>query len=316
MGEITDALRRAKQEREARRDAEPEAGSGAPSSQSTIVRAGLEAPPRVARPVPSRAPLSEAIPERVPEAIPLRDERDEDVDFAEISQERSTAWPARAVLLEPRKPYTERFRRFAVRVRQELQSRETRTVLITSALRSEGKTFTACNLALALASMSAGGRTALLELDARRPAIAAALGVEPQLGLEDVLAGMAPLAAARTPTDLPSLDLYLIRHAPATPHELIAGANLSGIFEELEKRYDAIVVDSPPILLVPDVSLVLAHVRTCIAVLRAGSTRLRSVRDLLDQLPAEKLIGAFVNDVSIPRNVDQYGYYSAPGESQ
>jgi Mrp family chromosome partitioning ATPase len=189
-----------------------------------------------------------------------------------------------------------------------------KSVLVTSPVRSEGKTFTACNLALALASMAAGGRIALLELDARRPSVSRGLGVAPRTGIEEVLAGEAALEGARVRTELPSLDLYLVRESPTQAHEILALPSLETVFWELGTRYDAIVVDSPPTLLVPDVSLILGHVDACIAVVRAGSSRIRAAREMFEQLPREKLLGVFVNDIGTPLRSEKYDYYSAEDE--
>jgi len=301
MGEITEALRRAKLRRDSKKEEDPDV-EGAPR-ESAVVRAGLNGPPPSER--------------AVPDAVPIDEVAKEDVEIASIPRTRSGSWPARAVLLDPHQPHTEHFRRFALQVRQELQSRETTSVLVTSSVRSEGKTFTACNLALALASMAAGGRISLLELDARRPAVSQGLGVDPRVGIEEVIVGAASLEAARIYTELPSLDLYLVREPPAEPHEILALPSLAAIFRALGTRYDAVVVDSPPVLLVPDVSLILGHVGGCIAVVRAGMSRLRAARDMFEQLPGKKLLGVFVNDISAVRRSEQYGYYySAEDESQ
>jgi len=250
----------------------------------------------------------------VPDAIPIDEVAERDVEIVSFPRARSGPWPARAVLLDPRQPHSERFRRFAVRVRQELKRHGMKSVLITSPVRSEGKTFTACNLALALASMAAGGRTALLELDVRRPSASYGLGVVPRIGIEEVITGAAALDAARIRTELPSLDLYLVREPPAQAHEIIALQSLEAIFCELGTRYDAVIVDSPPVLPVPDVSLILGHVDAYVAVVRAGSSRLKAARDMFEQLPRDKLLGVFVNDISMPRRSEQYGYYSAENE--
>lgn len=298
MGEITDALRRAKIRRDPRR--ETESSDASASRESTIVRAGLDIPLRAER--------------AAPEAIPTGEVAEEDVQIAPIPRTRSGPWPTRAVLLDPRQHHTERFRRFAVRVRQELKRHGMTSVLITSPVRSEGKTFTACNLALALASMAAGGRIALLELDTRRPSASQGLGVSPAVGIEEVLAGAADLGAARIRTDLPSLDLYLVRKPPPQAHEILALPSLERIFCELGTHYATVVVDSPPVLLVPDVSLILGHVDACVAVVRAGRSRLRAAHDMFEQLPREKLLGVFVNDISTPHHAAEYSYYSAENE--
>ena len=128
-------------------------------------------------------------------------------------------------------------------------------------------------------------------------------------------AGASALEAARIRTELPSLDLYLVREA-AEPHEILALPSLEVVFWELGTRYDAVVVDSPPVLPVPDVSLILGHVDACVAVVRAGTTRVRAARDMFEQLPREKLLGVFVNDIGTPLGSEKYGYYSAEDESQ
>jgi Mrp family chromosome partitioning ATPase len=298
VGEITDALRRAKQKRDSSRETDPRAEEA--PRESTIVRAGLDLPPPTAR--------------TIPEPIPIDELPAEAVQVAPIPRTRSGPWPARAVLLDPHQPHTERFRHFALRVRKELQRRDTQSVLITSPIRSEGKTFTVCNLALALASMAAGQRTALLELDARRPSVSLGLGVEPRVGIEEVLTGAAALEAARIRTELPSLDLYLVREPPAQAHEILALPSLATVFRDLGTRYDAVVVDSPPVLPVPDVSLILSRVDAYVAVVRAGKSRLRTTREMFEQLSRDKLIGVFVNDISMPHGSEKYDYYSAEGE--
>ncbi|MFQ5418489.1 MAG: CpsD/CapB family tyrosine-protein kinase, partial [Myxococcota bacterium] len=251
MGEITEALRRAKDQRESRR--EPGARTGDEVvADSTAARAGIDGP------TPGPSPAARPAPE------PVRRETGDAP--AAISRERDETWPARAVLLDPRQPHTERFRRFALRVRHAFQRMDTHSLLVTSSLRSEGKTFTSCNLALAFASMAAAERIALLELDTRRPSVARSLGVAPRAGVEEVLAGSASLDDVRVRTELPSLDLFLVREPPERAHELLALPSLADLLRELGRRYDAVIVDSPPLLLVPDVPLIVEHVGACIAV--------------------------------------------------
>jgi len=302
MGEITEALRRARNQRNPGR--EQGAQRTEPASPSAVTRAGFDTPVAAPQrePAPAAAPGSTAVAH--------------DAVVVAISRIRTELWPDRAVLLEPREPHAERFRRFAVRVRDELERRQRHSVVVTSAQRAEGKTFTVCNLALALASLPVAGRIALLELDLRRPAAAAALGVTPQVGVEEVISGAAPLGAARMQTDLESLDLYLVRDPAPEAHRLLAHPCLARLLFDLEQRYDQIVIDSPPVLLVPDVSMIIGHVGGCIAVLRAGYTRVGTARDMLDQLPEEKLLGVFANDVTVPRNARAYAYYATEDEEK
>ena len=112
MGEITEALRRARQESQGLDTAPPEPG---PEPVA----------PRRLRPEPSA-------------------KRD---DAVEISREHSGTWPARVVVIDERGAASEYYRHFALRVLRAMKERRARSVLVTSALREEGKTTTACNLA-------------------------------------------------------------------------------------------------------------------------------------------------------------------------
>jgi Mrp family chromosome partitioning ATPase len=212
------------------------------------------------------------------------------------------------VLGEQRGVFAERFRHFALRVRRELERRATRTVLITSAVREDGKTTTASNLTLALASMSAGRRNALVELDLRKPGLSQALGVErPSVGFEAVLRGDAPLQDSRLQVNS-ALDLFLVGRPITQAHEVLASAQLGIALGELSRRYDTIVLDTPPVLVVPDVSLIVSHVEACVTVARIGATPRSAFRSMLEELPGEKIIGAFLNSVRSPRRFGRYGY--------
>jgi len=204
---------------------------------------------------------------------------------------------------------TEAYRHFALRVRRELDTLGHRSIMIVSALRQEGKTTTSCNLALALSSMAGERRIALVDLDLRRPSIGGSFDIRPKLGIESVLYGNAALAEACIPTDLASLDLYPVAAPVHSPHELLAGPPLVKLMRSLHENYDLVVIDSPPILLVPDTSLIIPHVGGCIAVLRSRRTKRESFKQMLSMLPPQKLIGTLLNDAHMPRHTKEYGYY-------
>ena len=67
-------------------------------------------------------------------------------------------------------------------------------------------------------------------------------------------------------------------------------------------------------LVVPDVSLILPHVEACVTVVRNCATPLSAIRGMLDILPEEKIVGAFLNDAREPRHFGSYDYYSGYGE--
>lgn len=226
-----------------------------------------------------------------------------------IPTSRAHAWRARAVLVEPASDIAESYRHFAIRVQRALRERSARSVLVTSPVRNEGKTTTACNLALALASMSTGRRIALLELDLRRPSGALQLDVEEHTGVEDALEGNASLAQVREATQIPELDLYLARGPARAPLVAISSRRIGAIVRELVGQYDTVVIDSPPVLPVPDVPLILPFVDAVVLVARTGVSRVSAMRETIDSIGREKLVGVFLNERRMPRHRRYEGYY-------
>lgn len=228
---------------------------------------------------------------------------------APIAAFREEPSEARAVLGNLSGPPVDRFRHFALQVRRSLDARGARSVLITSALESEGKTLVTCNLALALASMAGEHRIALLDLDLHHPSVATTFGVEPGPGIETVLLGKKDLRSARVRTDLPALDLYPIARSVSRPHEVLARPSFRALIHDLSREYSTVVCDSPPALPAPDVELIAPHVGACVLVAKAGFTRRLAFREMMKMLPRENLIGTFLNFSSPPRHERNYARY-------
>ena len=316
MGEIADALRRASDAPVARRPA--------PVRRPTLIRpAEVEPVPRresAAAPEVEPAPRREsatapeverslrqrsaAPPER--EAAPTRETApapEENTPTGEVVAIDKLAPQNSAIVLEPGAAWEE-CRRLALSVRSELATRGARTVAITSALAQEGKTTAACNLAIALASLDEGCKVALVDLDLRTPAIAASLGIVQGCGIEKVLRGGVPLESARVFVRNPALDVFPAFVPQRAAHSLLVLTSYVGIMQRLSQNYDVVVVDTPPSLLVPDTNLILAHVDACIPVARAGRTRTRNFRKMLDLLPGERILGGLLNAARAPHDTN------------
>jgi capsular exopolysaccharide synthesis family protein len=279
LGEISDALRRAREG--LRRE---------PASASVAVAA---APP---------APLREAASANY---APLRDA----ANAVTIPTDPEGDWHGRAVLAAPRSEIAEGYRHFAIRLQRKLKEMGARSVIVTSAARGEGKTTTASNLAQALASMSSGRRIAFIELDVRRPSASRAFGITPQVGIERVLVGQARVAEACMHTQLPELDLYLVAAPARDPLGALSAATTGQMLRDLARQYDLLVIDSPPVLPVPDVPLLAAHVDAVLLVARNGVSRRAALRETIESVGDAKLIGVFLNEGKTPRHRRYYGYY-------
>jgi len=178
-----------------------------------------------------------------------------------------------------------------------------KTILITSAIASEGKSTTAANLAVALAR--AGRRVALVDLDLRDPYIAALFQIEGQPGVTGVATGAvsiheavvrAPVrphtSASREVEDGRVLDVLPSGVTPADPAAFLTANVLGAIVHHLRDAYDIVVIDSPPALPVGDAMTLTGLVDAVIVIVRAGVVgrpSLVELRRLLDAAPCETL---------------------------
>ena len=147
--------------------------------------------------------------------------------------------------------------------------------VVTSALPEEGKSTTACNLAIALAQ--GGEHVILVEADLRRPRIPEYLKVERSVGLTTVLVGRIDLDEA-IQTPIPGLDVLTSGSNPPNPAELLKTQAMSNLIDVLRRRYDVVIIDAPPLLPVTDAALVAAMSDGALLVIRYGKTTRDQVR--------------------------------------
>ncbi|MEB2345450.1 MAG: CpsD/CapB family tyrosine-protein kinase [Deltaproteobacteria bacterium] len=230
-----------------------------------------------------------------------------------VSHDKSGRWQSREVVVDAQGPASESLRHLALRLRRELEARNARSVAVLSAVREEGKTTLACNLALALASVSSERTVALVDLDLRKPRVASSFELRAGTGIEDVLAGRADLPSACVSLDLPQLDVYPAFRPQPDAYRTLSMPSLAGVVRELERRYEIVLVDTPPMLLVPDAALILGPIGTAIVVGRAGRSTRSSLEATCKLIPKDRLIGAILNEGVLPVRASSYGYYGDPG---
>jgi polysaccharide biosynthesis transport protein len=206
--------------------------------------------------------------------------------------------------------------------------RHARTILVTSAGRSEGKSTTAANLAVALAR--AGRRVTLVDLDLRRPFLHRFFDLPPDVGLTEVVLGRTKLEdtlrtvaitdrgphEARVDTNGHSrVDgvLRVLCSGPIPPNagEFVGMQGVSGLLEALAARSDFVIVDSPPLLEVGDALALSERVDALLIVARMKVVRrpmLSEMRRALDATPAAKL-GFVVTDAEFREKYDYARYY-------
>ena len=299
MGEIAEALRREREEHE------KEGGSNRPpesarASRSTQLTTALEGPAR---------DLS------VSDALAAQAVESDAAAPAPVEEVASITLPESALEGIGR---VELHRHLALQVSSQLEARSAQTLCVVSALRDEGKTTVAATLAMALASLTSNRSVALVDLDMRNPSIRRRLELTAEAGVESYLLGRSDLDAIRLQVSSPLLDVYPSIDPQPSAHELLARPSLGGLIDELRARYQTVVIDTPPTLIVPDASMLLKRVDGCVAVARAGVSRTRRINEMLDMLPTESLFGKILNSARLPTR-DKYYYeygYEAEGESE
>src|SRR6185436_19392390 len=125
----------------------------------------------------------------------------------------------------------------------------TRIIAVTSSQPLEGKTTTACNLALALAL--GGSRVLLIDADMRRPGLHNTMGLENNIGLSHLLIGQARVREAVQRTSEPNLVVMTAGRTPPNPSELLASERMTNFLSNLATGpFDWVIVDTPPVLAV------------------------------------------------------------------
>lgn len=207
---------------------------------------------------------------------------------------------------EPDSPIAEAFR--SLRTSLYLAGRRVgqKTCLFTSALGSEGKTFSAINYSVSLAQQ--GLATLLIDADLRVPTIGKILSLkETTPGLGDYLAGEAIVEQIITETDFPNLFVIGAGHAISNPAELLAGGAFGDLLAEVSIRFDNIVIDTAPVLPVSDTLLLLEHAQNVCLVARACKTHRRAILRAIQLLAqsGRKPTGLILNQIPSGRS---YGY--------
>ena len=182
------------------------------------------------------------------------------------------------------------------------------SIMVISALPSEGKTDVLVNLGVVLAQN--GLRVLLLDADLRRPALHYRLGMDNMIGLSQIFVHPElGLGYSIQPTRVKGLSAITSGGSPPNPSELLGSQKMETILEELKTNYDVVLVDTPPTLAVTDAAVMLPYVEGVLLVVKPGSTHTAPLRRLVEQfnLLNCKLLGVVLNDINLRSS--SYGYY-------
>jgi capsular exopolysaccharide synthesis family protein len=184
-----------------------------------------------------------------------------------------------------------------------------RTLLVTSAEASDGKTTVASNLAIAMAQT--GQKVILVDCDLRRSRIHDIYHVDNQHGLTSAVIGPRPVEAALIESEVPGLRLLPSGPLPPNPSELLHSKAFREMLEQLRRLADVVIIDSPPLVPVTDAAVISTNVDAVVLVARSFKTSRvaaeRAVRILRDV--GGKGIGFVLN--ALEGSGVGSGYYAA-----
>jgi protein-tyrosine kinase len=215
-------------------------------------------------------------------------------------------------VLDPLTLVGEQFRVLRSKLGLMQKQRGIKTILVTSTVPEEGKTFTACCLAGVIAQ-EPGKRVILIDADMRKASSGPGLGlngISRSVGLSRVLTG--EMAFQNALLNSTNLEFYFLPAGPFPPNpsELLSSANLEQTIRTAASIFDWVIIDSPPVIGLADTTL-LAHLCDAILlVVRADSTPTKLIVDAVQKIGKERICGVVMNrQKHINSSRYYYGYY-------
>ena len=203
-------------------------------------------------------------------------------------------------------PIAEQFRLLRTNLHYAVPSRKLKTIMISSFISGEGKSFVSLNLANSLANT--GAKTILLEFDMRHPRLSKLLNMSNDTGLSDYITQDIPVEdIIRVIPNANNTAIITSGPVPSNPAELLLNAKTGILFDYLRAHYDYIIMDTAPVGLVTDALLLEKHVDLTLFVIRHRFTP-KVILPYIEKLYRDKKfksMGVVVNGI---KKDGSYGY--------
>ena len=222
--------------------------------------------------------------------------------------------------IDPKSPVSEVFRTLRTNL-QYLNKRDgAQTILLTSTVQGEGKSFVASNLAVTFAQ--AGKKVVLVDSDMRRPRQHKLFKTNMYPGLSNYLVGVdiyrdsheVTIDECVYKTEVENLSILPAGNIPPNPAELLQGEKLGELIEELKEKYDIVIVDGAPCLIVTDATLVSRLVDATILVCSQRKTKIEDLKEARTRIKrvGGKIAGVVLNRIKVSNRKygEKYYYYS------
>ena len=201
---------------------------------------------------------------------------------------------------------SESFRSIRTNIQYLAVDKTKKVITVTSSIGGEGKTFCSMNLASIFAL--SGHKTVLIGADLRKPKLELEFKSENKSGLSNYLINKSTLSEITNKTEVEHLDIIFSGPTPPNPAELLDSSKMKNLIKELNKKYDYVIIDTPPIGLVTDGVILMKNADINLYVVRHNYTKhqaLAVVNSLYDNNQIHNL-HFIINDYQ--NNMGNYGY--------
>lgn len=177
-----------------------------------------------------------------------------------------------------------------------------KVILVTSACAAEGKSTSCLNVAITFADM--GAKVCLVDCDLRKPSIARMCEEKGTPGISNVLVNLNKLSDVIRKSKFSNLDVIYSGEIPPNPAELLASARMDDVLKELAEQYDYVFIDTPPVNLATDASVLAVKANGVLMVVRQGQTTKDELGEAVQQLEFVKarILGMLLNDTKVTAN--------------
>lgn len=224
---------------------------------------------------------------------------------------------------DPKSPVSEVFRTLRTNLQYMKKSNSCQTLVITSTVQGEGKSFVAANLAVTFAQASK--KTLIIDADMRRPRQHTIFGVDMFPGLSNYLSGI-NLSRSRHETSIKECiyatkidNLYMMPsgNIPPNPSELLQSRKLNALLDEIEPNFDVIIFDGAPCLLVTDSTIISRVVDATILVASQNKTKMDDLKEAKRRINhvGGHIAGVVLNRVKVSKAKYSEKYYYESNES-
>jgi exopolysaccharide/PEP-CTERM locus tyrosine autokinase len=189
-----------------------------------------------------------------------------------------------------------------------------KTIMVTSATDSEGKSFVATNLAISIAR-DLQSNALLLDCDLRNPTLSKWLGFHDGKGLSDYLKGNGNLSGLLMKTEVEKLNVVTAGTIQDNPTELLGSRKMEALVHELKSNYNDwyMIFDSTPLLATAESGVLAKIVDGIIVVVKAGQTSRETVKQAITSLEKEKILGFVLNHLEFKSSSLSSRYFGSSG---